>query len=187
VVTPDSDSSPDASTSTDGVYEKWLVRILLGLAFGLAFGIEGMTLIRSFLIDQEEDPTEQTTDAHPILRGGDVLVPALAPSVRAHRLRLRAYPDEWTFTLTARPDSLADRSYTVTFDRLVLDNGTELTSAPSHTWAPADTASFAASWTFPVGQRPTSVTITAAFPLSPDSTARATRTVDLGHVPVRQQ
>ena len=187
MATSNSDSSPGAAPHTDGAYEKWLVRILLGLAFGLAFGIEGMTLIRSFLIDQEEDPTEQTTDARPVLQEGDALVPSLAPSVRVHRLRLKAYPDEWTFTLTARPDSLADRSYTVTFDRLRLGNGTELTSTPSHTWAPADTASFAASWTFPVGQRPTSVTITAAFPLSPDSTARATRTVDLGHVPVRQQ
>jgi hypothetical protein len=187
VTNPDSDASPGTASRTDGDFEKWLVRILLGLAFGLAFGIEGMTLIRSFLIDQEEDPTEQTTDARPILREGDALVPSLAPSVRAHRLRLKAYPDEWTFTLTARPDSLADRSYTVTFDRLVLDNGTELTSAPSHTWAPSDTASFGASWTFPVGQRPTSVTITAAFEVTPDSTASATRTVDLGHVPVRQQ
>ena len=187
MATPDSDSSPDASVSTDEVYEKWLVRILLGLAFGLAFGIEGMTLIRSFLIDQEEDPTEQTTNARPILQEGDALVPALAPSVRAHRLRLKAYEDEWTFTLTTRPDSLADRSYTVTFDRLVLDNGTELTSAPSRTWAPTDTASFTASWTLPVGQRPTSITITGASPLPTDSTATTTRTVDLGHVPVRQQ
>ena len=113
-----------------------MVRILLALAFGLAFGIEGMTLIRSFLVDQEEDSTEQTADTRSVLREGDVLVPALAPSVRVHRLRVRAYRDEWTFALTARPDSLADRSYTVTFDRLALDGGTELTSAPSHTWPP---------------------------------------------------
>jgi len=187
VATPDSDSPSGTSHRTDGAYEKWLVRILLGLAFGLAFGIEGMTLVRSFLIDQEEAPTEQTTNARPVLREGDALAPALTPSVRAHRLRVRAYPNEWVFTLTARPDSLTGRSYTITFDRLVLDDGTELTSAPSHTWAPTDTASFAASWTLPVGRRPASVTITGASPLTADSMATTTRTVDLGHVPVRQQ
>ena len=187
MATPDSDFSSGASSAEDGTTEKWMVRILLALAFGLAFGIEGMTLIRSFLVDQEEDSTEQTADTRSVLREGDVLVPALAPSVRVHRLRVRAYRDEWTFALTARPDSLADRSYTVTFDRLALDGGTELTSAPSHTWPPADTASFTASWTLPVGQRPASVTITASSPLTADSTATTTRTVDLGHVPVRQQ
>ncbi|MFO8099752.1 MAG: hypothetical protein R6T83_09065 [Salinibacter sp.] len=164
-----------------------MVRILLALAFGLAFGIEGMTLIRSFLVDQEEDSTEQTTDARPVLREGDVLAPALSPSVRVQRIRVRAHNDEWTFALTARPDSIGDRSYTVTFDRIALEDGTELTSAPNHTWAPADTAAFTASWALPVGQRPASVTITASSQPTADSTATTTRTVDLGHVPVRQQ
>lgn len=179
---PASTPPPNESDAT----EKWLVRILLVLAFGLAFGIEGMTLIRSFVVDETET-TEEATDARPVLEEGDALVPSLAPSIRAHQLRLRAYQDEWTFTLTARPDSLADTAYSVTFDRLTLDNGTELTSAPRHTWAASDTASFDASWAFPVGQRPASITMTATAEGPSDSTASATRTVDLGHVPVRQQ
>jgi hypothetical protein len=87
----------------------------------------------------------------------------------------------------ARPDTLADRSYTVTLDQLTLGNGTALTTAPSHTWAPSDTASFDASWTLPVGRRPQILTVTATTKGPSDSTASATRTVDLGHVPVRQQ
>ncbi len=177
-----SDSSPNESNAT----EKWLVRILLALAFGLAFGIEGMTLVRSFLIDEEES-TEETADARPVLQEGDALVPSLGPSVRARRLRLKAYQDEWTFMLTVRPDSLADRAYTVTFNRLVLDNETELTSAPSYTWGPSDTASFTASWTLSVGRRPAALTVTATAEGPSDSTTSVTRTVDLGHVPVRMQ
>lgn len=146
-----------------------------------------MTLVRSFLIDQEEGSTEQTTEARPVLREGEALAPALSPSVRVQRLQIQADADEWTFALTARPDSLGDRSYTVTFDRLALEDGTELTSAPNHTWAPADTAAFTASWALSVGQRPASVTITASSQPTADSTATTTRTVDLGHVPVRQQ
>lgn len=185
---PDSAASSETSSSPNesDASEKWLVRILLVLAFGLAFGIEGMTLVRSFLIDQEST-TEQTTNERPVLQEGDALVPSLVPSVRAHRLQVRARSDEWTFILTARPDSLSNSSYGVTFDRLTLGNGTELTTAPSHTWASSDTASFAASWSLPVGQRPETLRLTATLERAPDSTTTATRTVDLGHVPVRVQ
>jgi hypothetical protein len=183
---PSSETPSDSSLNESDAAEKWLVRILLVLAFGLAFGIEGMTLIRSFLIE-ETDATEKTTNARPVLEEGVPLAPSLGPSVRAHRLRLQAYQDEWIFTLTARPDTLADRSHTVTFNQLTLGNGTALTTAPSHTWAPSDTASFDASWTLPVGRRPQILTVTATTKGPSDSTASATRTVDLGHVPVRQQ
>ena len=175
-------SAPDES----GAYEKWLVRILLGLAFGLAFGIEGMTLIRSFIIDTDQ-PAVETTDARPVLKEGDALVPSLEPGLRAHRLRLRATRDEWTFVLTARPDTALSRETTLTLPQLTRSNGSVDTSAPSHTWTPGDTASFTASWTLPVGQRPDALTITATSSVSSDSTASVTRTMDVGHVPVRMQ
>lgn len=187
VATPNSDSSPGASTSTDGAYEKWLVRILLALAFGLAFGIEGMTLVRSFLIDTEEAAPRTTENTRPVLTEGDPLVPALVPTVRARRLVVRATNEAWTFRLTARPDTAADRPYTLSFDRLTTSGGSEYTAAPRHTWPAADTASFTASWTLPVGQRPQTLTVTASTPVAPDSTASVTRTLELGHVPVRMQ
>jgi hypothetical protein len=187
-----SDSSADAPADTGGpdeasTYEKWLVRILLGLAFGLAFGIEGMTLIRSFLIDQEEPATEQTERTRPVLREGTVLVPSVGPPLRARRLQVRATNQEWTFLLSARPDSLGEQAYTISFDRLTLSNGSALTTAPRHTWPAADTSSFTASWTLPVGQRPTAITVTATTQVAPDSTVSTTRTMDIGHVPVQMQ
>jgi len=184
------DSSPSEPAPRDDspASEKWLVRILLALAFGLAFGIEGMTLVRSFLFDTTEASTGTAqTDARPALAEGDVLVPSLPPGVRARRLQVRATNESWAFRLTARPDSLAEHPYSLSFDRLTLRNGTVLTTAPRHTWPPADTASFTASWTLPVGQRPDALTVTATTRVSPDSTASVTRTMDLGHVPVRMQ
>jgi len=187
VSTPDSDTAADSSPPDDGAYEKWLVRILLTLAFGLAFGIEGMTLVRSFIIDTEDDTeTTQTADQRPVLQEGAVLAPSIAPGVRVRRLRVRAADQGWTFTLAARPDSARDRPVTLSFDRLTSTNGTPFTSAPSHTWAPSDTASFTAAWTLPVGQRPDALTMTASAPVGPDSTASVTRTFETGHVPVRQ-
>lgn len=185
-----SDSSPSTSSASapdgSGTYEKWLVRILLGLAFGLAFGIEGMTLLRSFVIDREESTTK-AADAPPVLEEGNALVPSLAPALRARRLHLRATKDEWTFTLTARPDTALARETTLTFPQLTLSNGTARTAAPSRTWTPGDTTSFTASWPLPVGQRPDALTVTVTAPVSPDSTASVTRTMDVGHVPVRVQ
>lgn len=184
--TSDSDASA-GSSSDDEIYEKWLVRILLTLAFGLAFGIEGMTLIRSFVIDDEASTEQTAVEQRPTLAEGDVLVPSLDPSVRARRLQLRATDREWTFTLIARPDSASEQSYTLTFDRLTTGNGTALTTAPSHTWAAGDTTSFSASWALPVGQRPDALTVTATVQHSADSTTSTTRRMDVGHVPVRMQ
>jgi hypothetical protein len=164
------------------------VRILLVLAFGLAFGIEGMTLVRSFLIDPAESPSDPApTEPRSALNEGDILVPSLSPRVRARRLQVKATTEEWTFHLTARPDSLSRQPYTLSFDRLTLSEGTALTTAPRHTWPPADTASFTASWTLPVGQRPDALTVTATIRVSTDSTTSVTRTMDIGHVPVRMQ
>ncbi|MEF8797199.1 MAG: hypothetical protein V5A22_01950 [Salinivenus sp.] len=163
------------------------MRILLGLAFGLAFGIEGMTLVRSFLLD-DEAPAEQTaTETRPVLKEGEALVPSVAPTVRARRLRVRSTDQAWTFTLVARPDSAGDRPVTLSFDRLTTSDGSALTSAPRHTWTPPDTASFTASWSLAVGQRPDVLTVTAETPAGPDSTTVVTRTLDIGHVPVRVQ
>jgi hypothetical protein len=187
VATPDSDSSSDGPPRDDGTYEKWLVRILLALAFGLAFGIEGMTLLRSFVFDPGSEEQVEAQEAMPVLKKGEALVPATAPDVRVQGLRLLASDETWTFTLTARPDPASDRDYTITFDRLTTTSGATQTTAPSHTWAAGDTMAFAASWSLPPGQRPDALTMTATASVGPDSTASATRTVDVGHVPVRMQ
>jgi hypothetical protein len=187
VATPDSDSSPGAASGADGAYEKWLVRILLTLAFGLAFGIEGMTLFRSFVLDSGTDEPVEAREQMPVLQEGDPLVPATAPPVRVHRFRLLASDEAWTFTLIARPDTVPDRDYTLTFDRLTTTSGAAQTTAPAHTWVAGDTVAFAASWSLPPGQRPDALTITATTSVAPDSTTSTTRTVDVGHVPVRMQ
>lgn len=183
---PDSDSSSSAPSPDDGAYEKWLVRILLTLAFGLAFGIEGMTLIRSFLLDSGDDEQIEAQEKRPVLREGDALMPSTAPEVRVRRLRVRATDETWTFTLTARPDTALSQPYHLSF-KLTTSDGTTPDAVPSYTWAPSDTTSFDASWSLPVGRRPDALTITATTELPPHSAPSTTRTVDLGHVPVRMQ
>jgi hypothetical protein len=181
-----SSSAPDAAP-TGASSDKWLVRILLGLAFGLAFGIEGMTLVRSYVLDRDVGQTTEATEQRASLREGDVLVPGLSPGVRVQRLRVQASDDAWTFRLRARPDSALTASYTLSFDRLTTADGDVRDDPIRHTWTPGDTASVRATWALPPGQRPASLTMTATVEGEADSIASGTRTVDVGHVPVRRQ
>ena len=183
----DDPSSPESVPDSGSASDKWLVRILLFLAFGLAFGIEGMTLVRSYVLDREAGQDADATEEHVSLREGDVLVPGLAPSVRVRQLHVRAGDDAWTFFLRARPDSALQTSYTLSLDQLTTSDGTVYGEPVRHTWTPPDTASFEASWALPVGQRPTTLTMTATVEGEADSTASGTRTVDVGYVPVRRQ
>lgn len=184
---PPEASGPSGAPDEWGNAETWLVRILLALAFGLAFGIEGMTLVRSFLVDDEPEAEQTTAEAQPTLAEGGMLVPSTTPTVRVRQMRLVGTQDEWIFRLNVRPDTVLAHPYTLSFDRFTTRGGRAFTTAPSHTWAPSDTASFTASWALPVGQRPESLTVTATARIGPDSTTAITRTVSFGHIPVRQQ
>lgn len=178
-----SESSPPASDTSD----KWLVRILLGLAFGLAFGIEGMTLVRSYVLDRDVGRTSDVTEERVLLRKGDPLVPEASAAVRVQRLRVQASDEAWTFRLRARPDSALSAPYTLSYDRLTTDDGGVHDDPVRHTWAPGDTASFRAAWALAPGRRPAGLTVTATVETASDSTVSATRTVDVSHVPVRMQ
>lgn len=189
---PSSESASErssSSSSNSGTYEKWLVRILLILAFGLAFGIEGMTLIRSFVLDIEpEEPVEQREpDKEPTLQEQPVLMSRADSTIAVQRMRLLAQDEAWVFNLVVRPTAPLQDPYTLTFDGLTTDAGQTLTTAPSHTWSPTDTSVFKASWSLPPGQRPATLTVTATRAVGPDSTASTRRTVTVGRVPVRMQ
>ena len=184
----DADTRPSANRDS-GPYEKWLVRILVTLAFGLAFGIEGMTLVRSFLLDTEPDEQveRREQDPGPTLQERPLLISPADSTIRVHRLRLLASDEAWTFTLVARPVAPLEQPYTLTIDRLTTDAGKRLTTAPSKTWAPGDTAAFRASWSLPPGQRPATLAVTGTATVGPDSTTSSRRTVPVGRVPVRMQ
>jgi len=186
--TSSSEAGAGASDSASAA-ETWLVRVLLVVAFGLAFGIEGMTLLRSFVIDEEVDAEAQqeVTEQVPVLREGDRLLPALSSGVRVQALRLLAEEEAWTFTVRVRPDPANTAAYTLTFDRLNADNGTVDTTDQAYTWVPPDTATFTASWSLPPGRRPATLMVTGERDVASDSSATVSRTVSVRHVPVRMQ
>jgi len=187
-----SDSTPNAEgpasqTETASTFEKWLVRILLGLAFGVAFGIEGMTLVRSYILDRDAGRSESAAEEVVDLREGDALVPGVNEAVRVRRMRVLADDDAWTFVLVARPDSSLTGPYALSLEGLTMDDGTVRDAARRHTWAPGDTTTFETSWPLPPGRRPATLTVSAKGEVAPDSTVSVTRTVGVGHVAVRMQ
>ena len=196
-----SSAADDASTSPapdepEGV-NPWVVRFFLILAFGLAFGIEGMTLLRSYLIDRGEE-TEQVVsdeeraeaegqDAAP-LRVGDDLLPATAVSERVTEMRIQAQSSgPWAFRLAVTVGNSGKSTYRLSLRDLETDDGMVSDDVQSVTCAPGDSTQLVATWPIGADVRPAALTAEAELQLSDDSTRTVGRRVAFGHVPVRME
>jgi hypothetical protein len=180
-----SGDTPEAD-GDGGTFEKWMVRILLVLVFGVAFGIEGMTLLRSYLVETGGEPDAASqVEEPPALRPGSELLPGTAPRATVTEMMVYVNPDAWTFTLRVEVANDTDRPYSLSFESLETENGRTLAGAWSHDWAPGDTASATASWALAPGDRPAALTVRAQA--NPDSAAAVTRTLPIGDVPARRQ
>lgn len=199
--TSDADEKP-ASTAPDRPEDvnPWVVRFFLILAFGLAFGIEGMTLVRGYLLNGEEDaepvvqrqgeaerPSTQSPSDAP-LRVGDDLLPATDVTERVVQMQIRAQSSGlWTFRLGVAVENETEMSYRLTLRALETDDGTVLEGARTATWAPGDSSTFVATWPMAVDARPQSLTAEAELQSDADSTRPVRRRVSFGHIPVRME
>jgi hypothetical protein len=171
-----------------GTFEKWMVRILLVLVFGVAFGIEGMTLLRSYLVETGgEQETASRVEEPPALRPGGELLPGTAPRATVAEMMVYVNPDAWTFTLRVEVANDTDRPYTLSFESLETENGRTLSGAWSHNWAPGDTASATASWALAPGDRPAALTVRGRVGAGADSVQTVTRTLPIRDVPARRR
>ena len=191
--------SPSAPDAPDEV-NPWVVRFFLILAFGLAFGIEGMTLVRSYLLsgegesktvaEKQEAPTgargPQASDAP--LRIGDDLLPATDVTERVVEMQVRAQSSgPWTFRLAVAVDNRTDTPYRLTLRALETDDGTVLDERRTATWPPGDSTRFRAAWPMGADARPQSLTAEAQLQHAPGSTRTVRRRISFGHVPVQME
>jgi len=191
----DTSTSP-APDEPQGV-NPWVVRFFLILAFGLAFGIEGMTLVRSYFFNGEEE-TEQVAseggraeadaqDAAP-LRIGDDLLPATAVSERIAAMRIQAQPDgPWVFRLAVTVVNDGGSPYRLSLRDLEADNGTVFDDVQSVACLPGDSTQLVATWPIGADVRPAALTAEAELQRSGDSTRTVRRRVSFGHVPVQME
>ena len=196
-----SSDADDASTSPapdepEGV-NPWVVRFFLILAFGLAFGIEGMTLVRSYLLNAEEETEKVVSDegragadaqdAAP-LRVGDDLLPATAVSERVTEMRIQAQSSgPWAFRLAVTVVNDGESPYRLSLRNLEADDGTVSDEVQSVTCAPGDSTQLVATWPIRADVRPAALTAEAELQLPDDSTRTVRRRVSFGHVPVRME
>lgn len=187
--------SDTAGNGNDGG-NPWLVRLLLILSFGVAFGIEGMTLIRSFVLEGDGEAEEQVESTEPgdgernaePLRTGDDLLPTTAVSERVAQMRIRARTDApWTFHLVVRVRNDTDSLYRLTVEELETDDGTEYEDFHSVDCPPGESADLVASWPIAADARPAFLEVEGELVYSSDSTRTAEREVRFGHVPVQME
>jgi hypothetical protein len=194
-----SSEADDASSPPDepDAVSPWVVRFFLILAFGLAFGIEGMTLVRSYLLDgeaeteqvasEEERAGAETQGAAP-LRLGDDLLPATAVSERVAEMRIQAQSSgPWAFRLVVTVVNNEKSTYRLSLRDLAADDGTVYEDVPSVTCPPGDSTQLVASWPIGANARPVALTAEAELRASGDSTRTVRRRVSFGHVPVQME
>lgn len=189
----DAGNEPPPSATDDGVVNPWLVRLFLVLAFGLAFGIEGMTLIRSYVLDGDEGgQTEQVQAAPPphsfTVQVGDDLLPDLPVEERIERMGLQAQEGgPWTFRLEVAVHNDTEGTYRLSVRDVGMEDGAFAEASHSVECAPGDSARLVATWSVAADARPHSLTAVAELHLPNDSTASTGRRVQLGHVPVQME
>lgn len=192
-------SSPQRAPEEPEEVNPWVVRFFLILAFGLAFGIEGMTLIRGYFLNGEEGsqpvaeeqrgpgtPGARSSDTP--LRVGDDLLPATDVTERVVEMQIRAQSaGPWTFRLVVAVENKTEAPYRLTLRALETDGGTVLDDVHTATWPPGDSTQFVVTWPMAADARPQSLTAEAMLQQGPDSARTVRRRVSFGHVPVQME
>jgi hypothetical protein len=186
------DASSSSAADEPQEINPWLVRLFLILAFGLAFGIEGMTLIRSYLLNgggetEEQVEYEEREEAEAVGIGDDLL-PDTPVSERIAQMRIQAQSDgPWVFRLGIIVVNDGENPYRLSLRDLEADDGTVFDEMHAVDCAPGDSTQFVATWSIGSDARPRALTAEAELQLSGDSTRSVQRRVSFGHVPVRME
>lgn len=188
-----SSEADDASTSPapdePQRINPWVVRFFLILAFGLAFGIEGMTLIRSYFFtgEQKTEQVQNGGEKTAPLRVGDELLPATTVSERVGEMRIRARSGgPWTFRLTVTVVNDGESDYRLSLRELEANDGTVFDEVYDVECPPGDSAQLVATWPIGVNARPAALTAEAELQ-SADSIRTVRRRVSFGHIPVQME
>lgn len=187
---PDASSAPPSDENgSSSSSEKWLVRFLLLMAFGVAFGIEGMTLFRSYVLDRNSGQDEAVVEAAPelpLVQVGDEVLPASPPTERIETLAVEARQgDTWTFRMTIALRNPTDQPYQLTTFGVLTRSGSVHEEAFRVTCPPGDSTQLMAEWQLAPSDFPESLVASGRLQVTPDSAVVHARRVRLPRIPVQ--
>lgn len=182
-------ASSDATKDANSSFEKWLVRFFLLMAFGVAFGIEGMTLFRSYVLDRNSEQDTETVEAAPelpLLQVGEEVLPESPPTERIEALALEARPgDTWTFRMTIALQNPTDQPYELTTFGVLTRSGSVHEEAFRVTCPPGDSTRLQAEWSLAASDLPESLVASGRLQVTLDSAIVHARRVRLPRIPVQ--
>jgi len=185
---PASPSAADGAENDSSSFEKWLVRFFLIMAFGAAFGIEGMTLFRSYVLDHDgaEAPVEEAAPPLPTLQVGDDLLPDALPTEQIETLALEAHQgDTWTFRMEVALQNLTEQPYELTTFGVLTRSGSVHEKAFRATCPPGDSTRLVAEWKVAASDIPESLVASGRVQVAPDSSVVHARRFRLPRIPVQ--
>jgi hypothetical protein len=159
------------------------------MAFGVAFGIEGMTLFRSYVLDRNSGQDEAVVDAAPelpLVQVGDEVLPASPPTERVEALTVEARPgDTWAFRMTIALRNPTDQPYQLTTFGVLTRSGSVHEEAFRVTCPPGDSTQLMAEWQLAPSDFPESLVASGRLQVTPDSAVVHARRVRLPRIPVQ--
>lgn len=169
-MTPTEDSTADSET----VRRRWVIRLLVGLGFGIPIAIEGATffgMLESGLLggggddgggagtDGDGDGTGSPGDDR--LAVGEEVLPETPAVEELRSAVVLAGEEAWRFRLLVAVENVGSDPYTLRIDRVTTDAGTVVEeSAGTDAIAPGETGRLEHTWTLPVGEAPAWLTAT---------------------------
>lgn len=155
----------------------------------MAFGIEGMTLFRSYVLDRDSSQNAaavETEPALPLLQVGDEVLPDSPPVERIEALTLEARQgDTWTFRMEIALRNPTDQPYELTTFGVLTRSGSVHEEAFRAACPPGDSTRLVAEWSLAASDIPESLVASGRIQVTPDSAVVHARRVRLPRIPVR--
>lgn len=169
---------------------RWVIRILVGLGFGIPIAIEARTLVgivASWLFgdgDERETTTQQTT-TEPTTSVGDEVLPETEPADTLEDAWVQLRDESWHFEMVVGVENTSELPYTLELGSVTTDAGTRVGgTASTGRVQPGESATVTSAWSLPSGEDPDIVAVTGITHTA-DGDERVERDVRLGNIPFR--
>jgi len=168
---PTDDAESDTGTDAEAVRRRWIVRLLVGLGFGIPIAIEGATvlgMLESWLFGEGggsdgDSPTDDGAPGDPDedrLSVGDEVLPETPPREELRSAVVVAGDDARQFRVLVAVENRGSDPYVLRIDRITTDAGTVVEEpAATETIAPGASGRLEHAWSLPAGEVPAWVTV----------------------------